>query len=62
MSSLTAPRAAPGSGAAQALFREARRRRRRRWLAGIAVVLVASAAVPVSSLTWLHRASGPDHG
>jgi hypothetical protein len=62
MSSLTAPPVAPGSGAAQALFREARRRRRRRWLAGIAVVLVASAAVPVSSLTWLHRASGPGHG
>ncbi len=68
MNALTAPPAtpatpgSPGGGAAQALFKEARRRRRRRWLAGIAVVLAASAAVAVSTVTGLHRASGRDGG
>ncbi len=56
-----APPVSPG-GAAQALFQEARRRRRHRWLAGIAVVLVASAAVAVSTVTWLHRAPGHEVG
>jgi hypothetical protein len=37
---------------------EARRRRRRRWLAGLAVAVVASAVVAVSAVTWLPRASG----
>jgi hypothetical protein len=63
MGSLTAPPgnpASPGAGAAQALFMEARQRRHRRWLAGIAAVLVVSAVVAVSTVIWLHRASG--HG
>jgi hypothetical protein len=61
MSPVTAPPTRPaarGGGLARALFKEARRRRRRRWLTGMAVVLVASAAVAVSAVTWLHRAPG----
>ena len=54
--------ASSGADAAQALFREARRRRRRRWLSGIAVVLVASAAVAVSTVTRPHRAAGHEDG
>jgi hypothetical protein len=63
MSPVTAPPAAPvspDSGAARALFKEARQRRRRRWLAGIAVFAVASAVAFVSTVTWLHRP--PGHG
>ena len=65
MGSLTAPpgnAVPPGAGAAQALFLEARQRRHRRWLTGIAVVLVVSAVVAVSTVIWLHRASGQDAG
>ena len=65
MSPATAPPAppvSPGGGTVRALFKEARQRRRRRRLAGTAVVLVASAAVAVSSVTWLHGASGHQIG
>jgi hypothetical protein len=61
MSPVTAPPVS-ASGAAQALFQEARRRRRRRWLAGIAAILAASAAVAVSSGTLLNRAPGHEGG
>ncbi len=61
MSPLTALPVSPASDA-QVLFQEARRRRRRRWCAGMAVVLVASAVVAVSAVTWLHRASGHEAG
>ena len=44
--------------AAQALFREARRRRRQRWLAGITMVLLIVTAVAVSTLTSTHRVPG----
>jgi hypothetical protein len=61
MSPLIAPPVSPGT-AAQALFQEARHRRRRRWLAGIAVVLMASAAVAISTVTWPRRAAGHEVG
>ena len=65
MRSLIAPPGRPvsaGTDAAQALFREARRRRRQRWLAGIAAVLVTAAVVAVSAVTWLPRTLGqPQH-
>ena len=61
MGSLIAPHdgpVSPSADAAHALFMEARRRRRRRWLAGLAVAVVASAVVALSAVTWLPRASG----
>jgi hypothetical protein len=63
MGSLTAPPGnpvSPSTGAAQALFAEARQRRHRRWLAGIAAVLVASAVAAAVTVIWLHGASGQD--
>ena len=41
----------------RALFREARLRRRRRWLAGLAVVLLA-AVTAAGALIWVNRPSG----
>lgn len=61
MSTQLARRAhATDPSAAQALFREARRRRRRRWLTGITAVLLilTAAAVSMATSTSTHRESG----
>jgi hypothetical protein len=55
---LVLPAGPADPSAAQALFREARRRRRQRWLTGITMVLVIVTAVAVSTLTSTHRSAG----
>jgi hypothetical protein len=63
MSTQLAPPAGPADmTAAQALFKEARRRRRRRWLTGIAVAGLTVAVAVASAVTLAHQTSGPGSG